>query len=784
MASATPPVRRRPLGLSAAAFKAVITAAGGLAALVGKTTGWLKYEHVKPATAAAASSYVDLLRARPDGDALVGDATVFLSHAYGYAFLDVVYAVAAWAGRNPREDGCAHFFYFDLFVVNQHGQGAVVPFETLRDEYAGGIRSIDRTLLLLDFSNPIALTSAWCAFEAATTLACGAQFDVIMAPRSAAAFETALIEDFESLALKTCTIDVENSTAREKDDLINIKRVIVDDMGGFLAVNMLVTSALHKWMAARGHEALRKLPASERAVSALQHSLATLLKEQGQYAKADELLCESVAAHRKMGNLRVNTLVALDTLATVRRRQGNYAAAEELYREAHAGMVAMLPNDARTFAILGNLATVLNFQGRFVEAEPLYRDELEGERKLLGPAHPQTLKTLTNYAGVLLELRKYDDAEPLIIDTVASLSAVLGDAHPTTITSSIIHARFLHSKGMDVEAERLLRKGLMNARKNLGDVHPDTLSSLDNLATFFYTTNRHDESEQKYREALTGMRDVLGAAHPKTLQVASNFALLLSDRASQVCKNGGETGYAEAEIILRQSLKLKREFLGGTHASTLNTLGNLSLVLGQRAGLLKDIGKLTEAEPLYREALAGMRDARVAIDPTTLFVTLGNFANLLKEQRNFAEAEPLCREAIAGNRGVRDDAMQTSTLHSILTLANILSDRDEGKNAEAVLLYREAIAGMRMALPGTDPLLLAAVNSFGSTMFAQRQFVEAERLFRDALTGRLATLGPAHPLTRKSSTSLAAALFALGRVAEAEATLASASITHVRAEHT
>lgn len=141
------------IGVSLAGFATVVAAAGGRDALAGKTTAWLKYEHVIPATREDARVYVDLLLARPDGGELVGDATHFFSHAYDYAFLDAVDAAEAWARRNPRDGGGAHFFYFDLLVVNQHAT-AIVPFETLRDEFGGGVRGIGRTLFMLDYEQP------------------------------------------------------------------------------------------------------------------------------------------------------------------------------------------------------------------------------------------------------------------------------------------------------------------------------------------------------------------------------------------------------------------------------------------------------------------------------------------------------------------------------------------------------------------------------------------------------------------------------------------------------
>ena len=133
---------RSRVGLSLAGFTTVIDAAGGRAALESKSTEWLKQSLVKPATAAASIPYAALLRALPNGAELVGNATHFLSHAYSMPFLCSVDAAAAWAARNPRAGGAPHFFYFDLLVVNQHGQTMGVTPEILWEEFAGGVRSV------------------------------------------------------------------------------------------------------------------------------------------------------------------------------------------------------------------------------------------------------------------------------------------------------------------------------------------------------------------------------------------------------------------------------------------------------------------------------------------------------------------------------------------------------------------------------------------------------------------------------------------------------------------
>ena len=191
----------------------VLAAAGGRDALLGKTTDWLKKNVVLPATKSDAIPYIELLRARANGAALVGPATQFLSHAYSMPFLYTVDAVAAWAARNARADGSPHFFYFDLLVVNQHGKDEGVKPEVLWEEFAGGVRSVGHTLLVLTFDNPVPLSRSWCLAEIVTGVDDGAPFEVVMPPAEEEKFSSALVGTFDSIVRKLCTVDLANARA-------------------------------------------------------------------------------------------------------------------------------------------------------------------------------------------------------------------------------------------------------------------------------------------------------------------------------------------------------------------------------------------------------------------------------------------------------------------------------------------------------------------------------------------------------------------------------------------
>ena len=79
---------------------------------------------------------------------------------------------------------------------------------------------------------------------------------------------------------------------------------------------------------------------------------------------------------------------------------------------------------------------------------------------------------------------------------------------------------------------------------------------------------------------------------------------------------------------------------GGDRApNTLAALGNL-------ANNLRDQGKLAEAEPLFREALAARREV-TGNDHLATMQAAGNLGQVLLAQGKLAEAEPLLVEVVA-----------------------------------------------------------------------------------------------------------------------------------------
>jgi hypothetical protein len=188
-----------------------------------------------------------------------------------------------------------------------------------------------------------------------------------------------------------------------------------------------------------------------------------------------------------------------------------------------------------------------------------------------------------------------------------------------------------------------------------------------------------------------------------------------------------------------------------------------SALINNLANLLSDQGKLSDAEPLYREALAGYRRTLGDEHPDTLG-SINNLANLLMDQGKLGDAEPLYREALAGCRRTLGDE-HPNTLDSIECMAILL--KNQVKLGDAEPLYREALAGKRRTLGDEHPSTLGSINNLANLLRAQGKLGDAEPLYREALAGRRRTLGDEHPSTLTSIFNFAGLLWAQGNKAEA-----------------
>jgi len=257
----------------------------------------------------------------------------------------------------------------------------------------------------------------------------------------------------------------------------------------------------------------------------------------------------------------------------------------------------------------------------------------------------------------------------------------------------------------------------------------------------------YESGERCARAAYQAKREALGAQHRETLAALANLALHLR----------GLERRAEAEPLLREAIA-GIEQLSEVERVVLPTLqSNLALLVGAR-------GEPDEAEALLRAALARQRELLGEQDPATNS-TKYNLGELLQRLGRLNEAEPLLREALRATRANDGDgALSTLTMWNTTALVV----RALGKLDEALELAREGYEQSRAELGDAHPLTATFADTLGLVHSRAGRHAEAEPLFRSALAGLAAAHGEDHAYVRQVKHHLATSLRALGRRAEAE----------------
>src|SRR5262249_25084924 len=134
--------------------------------------------------------------------------------------------------------------------------------------------------------------------------------------------------------------------------------------------------------------------------------------------------------------------------------RGNTITAREVLDKASADISSGMTRDpelrAKMMAVMGQVYQNL---GLYARAEALLRQGLDVRRRVLGPKHPDTLKSMSTVAEILFKEARYLEAETLARQVLKIQHRLRGPEHPDTLTSMGDLANVLLLEGRYPEAE-------------------------------------------------------------------------------------------------------------------------------------------------------------------------------------------------------------------------------------------------------------------------------------------------------------------------------------------
>jgi tetratricopeptide (TPR) repeat protein len=288
-------------------------------------------------------------------------------------------------------------------------------------------------------------------------------------------------------------------------------------------------------------------------------------------------------------------ITSLWELGACYHAQKEHPQGQQLRRRALALQEQRLGSDDPQVAdLLCGLAFNCSNMGQPRDGVPLLERAAAIYEQALGPAHPKVPECWTGLAMLFSNAGQLGEAETYLHRALAAYDQEATGYSLPRVDSLKLLAHLRAKQGQLGEAEQLYQRALQLTEQGEGPEGFGVGRVAEELG-HFYARRLHKpaEAEQLHRRAL--------AIYEQSQGRDSNHVLLCRDNLAGLCWAQGRA--TEAEVLLQESIRLReqaspRPYFAGPHQ--LNLANSLALL----AHFYMEQGRLREAEPLLRRALA------------------------------------------------------------------------------------------------------------------------------------------------------------------------------------
>ena len=492
---------------------------GGRSELEGLTTSDVNDLYVKPLTVELNSSFCQFLKKRYTSS--VGEAQVFISHAWDYNFLEMIDIL-----QHHLRNNMDIIIWFDLFSINQHDD-ADRDAKWWSNVFMSAIEYFNHTVLVVpSWKHPIPLTRAWCLFEIYCTATCKCRFEIATFRLERECF--ILTENYRIVNRAIRSIDIWKSKSSNENEKFKIleacKCIGSDDLNGIVmdcvsaGVVMTVKSSLDK-----------KCNEFEYGSAIL--FIAIIDMNRGQYVSAKRLLEMSFGIFSKdIQRNNESTLVVRYNLALMMYKMKNYDAALEIYEECMTNTQDLIGiNNICTVKTIRDMCSFYYKLGSYDKALPLHEKCLILMKDLLGDKHFDTLKFMRNTVVLYQKIGRCDEALLLAEKCLILKEEVLGVKHPDTLTTMNDLAVSYRNSGRYDESLLIFEKCLELRKDVLGEKHPDFMTTMNDLGILYVHMGRSEDALASFTWCLAAREDTLGKYHLDTLTTTYYLSDLYRD---------------------------------------------------------------------------------------------------------------------------------------------------------------------------------------------------------------------------------------------------------------
>jgi eukaryotic-like serine/threonine-protein kinase len=382
---------------------------------------------------------------------------------------------------------------------------------------------------------------------------------------------------------------------------------------------------------------------------------------------------------------------------------------------------------------------------------------LADERDRALAAEAQARRAAAFSASVLQSTSAEDAAErqvpvlDLLDRAVQRAATELRDAPEVRTPVNLALASALSSWGAYEAALKPLQQALADARARGTDGRRDQARALSQQGVALHDLGRLDESMQATQEALVLWQQVGTPAEQAA--AVGDLAMALNSLRRRT----------EAEPVFRDAIARLRAVHGGDHA-------DLAFMLNNLAWGLHAMRRLDEAAPLYEEALA--MQVRLGEADAVRGQTLNNLAGVYFDRGDLDRAGSLWAEVLAINERVYGSGGHAAVARSQHLLALVALER--GQLQQADQLTASALVTNVKLLGEQHRWTANTLQGRAAVQLALGRLDEAERLYRRALAVRTRVLPAGHGDLAGNHLGLAQVALRRGQPAVAEAALRKA----------
>lgn len=441
--------------------------------------------------------------------------------------------------------------------------------------------------------------------------------------------------------------------------------------------------------------------------------LGGLYKAQGDWARAEGLLCRALDVRRKiLGQENPRTVSTLHALGSLFVSRHEWSRAEKICREVLVLRRQTRGDKQADYAVaVDNLAWVLGerageceSRGDFAAASQARREALELKTALRGSSHPE----VTDARLALAHTQRLKEMTP-------EQRGRLAEAHQLFKL-----AAQLHEKGGSRQAIAPAEQALSIRRQVLGESDRLTGDALHNLAFYCSVAGEQARAQHLYEQALAVRRQVLGEHHPGYLVSLYNLGMVLSalgdDTRAQALDREGIAASTPGDDWSRDFQDQLATVLSKSAEHSLNQ-DDLPTAAKARQEIL-DIRRRLQGERHWQ-----VTDARLAV------THVEHLKRLTPEER----------------RQLRELAVLDGEVERL---------GQRNKTREAAALAERVVEGRRRLLGERDPVYADAVAELAWVYEGAEDYGKAQPLRRRALEIRREILGPLHPQVAVSVNNL------------------------------